>query len=71
MEHTITPVRVLSDNYAWIVPATDTRRVAVVDPGDSGPVEKWLQAQAAKLLLFKPTRSRLSPVMKGLWDNGL
>ncbi|RCL28841.1 hydroxyacylglutathione hydrolase [Pseudomonas sp. AFG_SD02_1510_Pfu_092] len=31
-----------SDNYIWLLQDTAKRRCAVVDPGDAGPVERWL-----------------------------
>ncbi|MBK5001997.1 hydroxyacylglutathione hydrolase [Pseudomonas sp. S31] len=33
-----------SDNYIWLLQDTAKRRCAVVDPGDAGPVEAWLDA---------------------------
>lgn len=33
-----------SDNYIWLLQDTDTRRCAVVDPGDAQPVLDWLEA---------------------------
>ena len=33
-----------SDNYIWLLQDTAKRRCAVVDPGDAGPVERWLAA---------------------------
>ncbi|MBA1194924.1 hydroxyacylglutathione hydrolase [Pseudomonas entomophila] len=33
-----------SDNYIWLLQDTDTRRCAVVDPGDAQPVLDWLDA---------------------------
>lgn len=43
-------VRAFHDNYIWLVrgPAAD-RRVAVVDPGDAGPVMAALDAQGLEL----------------------
>ncbi|WP_434771343.1 hydroxyacylglutathione hydrolase [Pseudomonas entomophila] len=32
-----------SDNYIWLLQDTDTRRCAVVDPGDAQPVLDWLE----------------------------
>ncbi|GGU57275.1 hydroxyacylglutathione hydrolase [Pseudomonas laurentiana] len=32
-----------SDNYIWLLQDTASRRCAVVDPGDAGPVLKWLE----------------------------
>ncbi len=33
-----------SDNYIWLLQDTANRRCAVVDPGDAGPVQAWLDA---------------------------
>ncbi|MDF2073675.1 hydroxyacylglutathione hydrolase [Pseudomonas mendocina] len=33
-----------NDNYIWLLQDTDTRRCAVVDPGDAAPVQAWLEA---------------------------
>ncbi|MBO3275552.1 hydroxyacylglutathione hydrolase [Pseudomonas schmalbachii] len=33
-----------SDNYIWLLQDVTSRRCAVVDPGDAGPVEEWLAA---------------------------
>jgi hydroxyacylglutathione hydrolase len=33
-----------SDNYIWLLQDTAARQCAVVDPGDAGPVERWLDA---------------------------
>ncbi|HSL17371.1 MAG TPA: hydroxyacylglutathione hydrolase [Methylomirabilota bacterium] len=35
---TIWPVQVFSDNYVWVLEREGSRRVAVIDPGDAGPV---------------------------------
>ncbi|WP_342242931.1 hydroxyacylglutathione hydrolase [Pseudomonas sp. OTU5201] len=32
-----------SDNYLWLLQDAETRRCAVVDPGDAGPVLAWLE----------------------------
>lgn len=37
-------LRAFNDNYIWLLQDTATKRCAVVDPGDSGPVQAWLQA---------------------------
>jgi hydroxyacylglutathione hydrolase len=34
----ITPVAAFHDNYIWLIRDSDTRHVAIVDPGDAGPV---------------------------------
>lgn len=33
-----------NDNYIWLLQDPQTRRCAVVDPGDAGPVREWLAA---------------------------
>lgn len=33
-----------ADNYIWLLQDPETRRCAVVDPGDAAPVEAWLKA---------------------------
>lgn len=33
-----------SDNYIWLLQDPESRRCAVVDPGDAAPVEAWLKA---------------------------
>ncbi|VVN78766.1 hydroxyacylglutathione hydrolase [Pseudomonas fluorescens] len=33
-----------TDNYIWLLQDHPTRRCAVVDPGDAGPVQAWLAA---------------------------
>ncbi|MDQ3204500.1 MAG: hydroxyacylglutathione hydrolase, partial [Pseudomonadota bacterium] len=40
----ITALCAFSDNYIWLLQDTDTRRCAVVDPGDAAPVQAWLAA---------------------------
>jgi hydroxyacylglutathione hydrolase len=44
----ISPVSILSDNYAWVVPTAGSRAV-VVDPGDAGPVVTWLAEHGLEL----------------------
>jgi hydroxyacylglutathione hydrolase len=44
----ITPVSILSDNYAWIFPTAESRAV-VVDPGEAGPVITWLSERKLEL----------------------
>lgn len=39
----IQPLRAFNDNYIWLLQDTAQRRCAVVDPGDSGPVQTWLE----------------------------
>ncbi|MDW8444340.1 MAG: hydroxyacylglutathione hydrolase [Acetobacteraceae bacterium] len=38
----VVAVPVLADNYAWLLRDRDTGAVAVVDPGEAGPVERAL-----------------------------
>lgn len=38
----VTPVPVLSDNYAWILRDSTDGTIAVVDPGEAAPVERAL-----------------------------
>jgi hypothetical protein len=45
----IRPVPAFSDNYIWLLISTDTRRAAVVDPGDAGPVLAALSARGLAL----------------------
>ena len=40
----IDSLHAFSDNYIWLLQDTAKRRCAVVDPGDAGPVERWLAA---------------------------
>lgn len=37
------PIGVFADNYVWVLEREDCRRVAIVDPGDGGPVIAGLQ----------------------------
>ncbi|MHA6164566.1 hydroxyacylglutathione hydrolase [Pseudomonas sichuanensis] len=39
-----------SDNYIWLLQDTANRRCAVVDPGDAGPVQAWLDAHPGWVL---------------------
>lgn len=38
----ITALPAFTDNYIWLLKDPGTRRCAVVDPGDSAPVQAWL-----------------------------
>lgn len=42
-------IAAFSDNYIWLLRAPDTRAVAVVDPGDAGPVEAALDRDGLEL----------------------
>ena len=40
----ITALPAFTDNYIWLLQDSDSRRCAVVDPGDATPVQAWLTA---------------------------
>ena len=40
----ISALPAFTDNYIWLLQDPHTRRCAVVDPGDAGPVQAWLEA---------------------------
>ena len=40
----ITALPAFTDNYIWLLQDSETRRCAVVDPGDAAPVQAWLAA---------------------------
>ncbi len=42
----VTPVRAFKDNYIWLIHSVDGASVAIVDPGDAGPVINHLQNHA-------------------------
>lgn len=44
-----TPLPAFSDNYIWLLHKTGNRHVAVVDPGDAGPVLAALDARGVTL----------------------
>jgi hydroxyacylglutathione hydrolase len=44
MALTLTALPALSDNYIWILSDADRKTAIVVDPGESTPVIKWLEA---------------------------
>lgn len=46
---TITEIRAFSDNYIWLLECQGETRVAVVDPGDAGPVVEALDARGLEL----------------------
>ncbi|WP_114373626.1 hydroxyacylglutathione hydrolase [Elioraea thermophila] len=48
----IVAVPCLSDNYAWLLRDRETGAVAVVDPGEAGPVERALAAKSWPLDLI-------------------
>jgi len=45
----VTPLPAFEDNYIWVLRSPEARSVAVVDPGDEGPVLDWLEAQQLRL----------------------
>jgi hydroxyacylglutathione hydrolase len=46
----VRPIPAFHDNYIWMIRgATDSRSVAVVDPGDAGPVLEALAAEGLRL----------------------
>jgi len=51
MTLTVSPIAAFSDNYFWLIEACgdSNRKVAVVDPGDAGPVIKRLEQQNLQL----------------------
>ncbi|WP_419712897.1 hydroxyacylglutathione hydrolase [Pseudomonas sp. NFX224] len=46
----ITALPAFTDNYIWLLQDPDTRRCAVVDPGDAAPVQAWLAANPTWVL---------------------
>lgn len=52
----VTPIAAFQDNYIWLIRgARDPRAVAVVDPGDAGPVQSALAANGMKLCAILAT----------------
>ena len=45
----IIPLKAFTDNYIWVIYSPNEDRVAVVDPGDSGPVIEFLEKNHLKL----------------------
>jgi len=46
----ITALPAFTDNYIWLLQDPETRRCAVVDPGDAAPVQGWLAANPGWVL---------------------
>lgn len=46
----ITALPAFTDNYIWLLQDSDSRRCAVVDPGDAAPVQAWLAANPGWVL---------------------
>ena len=40
----VTPIPILSDNYAWLLRDTQTGTTAIVDPADPAPVITAIEA---------------------------
>lgn len=45
----VTPIPALSDNYIWLMRQSDSKRIAVVDPGDAAPVIELIEGEALTL----------------------
>lgn len=45
----IVPIPAFQDNYIWALHDADSNRLAVVDPGDAGPVMAYLKEQGLEL----------------------
>ena len=45
----IHPIPAFTDNYIWAIHASDNKHVAVVDPGDAGPVIDYLSGNELEL----------------------
>ncbi|QHF39083.1 hydroxyacylglutathione hydrolase [Pseudomonas sp. S34] len=46
----ITALPAFTDNYIWLLQDHGSKRCAVVDPGDAGPVQAWLSANPGWVL---------------------
>ncbi|HTN10645.1 MAG TPA: hydroxyacylglutathione hydrolase [Acetobacteraceae bacterium] len=46
---TVTPVAILSDNYAWLLRDEESGCLAIVDPAEAGPIEAAIDAAGGKL----------------------
>jgi hydroxyacylglutathione hydrolase len=52
----VSPIAAFQDNYIWLIRgALDPREVAVVDPGDAGPVQAALAAEGLRLAAILAT----------------
>jgi len=55
MLHVI-PIKAFSDNYIWLIRGlNDPRQVAVVDPGDAAPVQRFLREQQLEMAAILTT----------------
>ena len=45
----ITPIPCLTDNYAYIINDSDSKKVGVVDPSEASPIIKFLKKKNLKL----------------------
>lgn len=46
---TVTPVAILSDNYAWLLRDEESGCLAIVDPAEAAPIEAAIDAAGGKL----------------------
>ena len=46
---TVTPIPAFNDNYIWAISVPGTPEIAVVDPGDAEPVNRYLSANNLQL----------------------
>jgi len=46
---TIEPIKAFDDNYIWCIYDLNSRQAIVVDPGDAGPVDRFLTAKELSL----------------------
>lgn len=48
----VNAIPALSDNYIWIVSTGDSRRVAIVDPGEAAPVADYLSEHGLEVAAY-------------------
>ncbi|MBA3661495.1 MAG: hydroxyacylglutathione hydrolase [Gammaproteobacteria bacterium] len=46
----ITPIPTLKDNYVWTIINQESREAIIVDPGEAGPVQDFLEAEKLSLV---------------------
>ena len=69
----VTPLNAFKDNYIWLIHGADPKRVAIVDPGDAGPVMQAVVAQglepvAVLLTHHHPDHSAGIPALREAYD---